>query len=145
MAEKKYRAYICCGPNCGPKDSRDLLDYLSREVARLGLGESVSALPTGCQAHCLSGPTMVVYPGPVYYQEVTRERLDRIIRQHFVEGQPVQDYFWSGLRIKLIPRRHSAPSGTQPGAADEEQERAPSAPLPRKPKREPPPVDDFKW
>ena|SRR5687768_8036095 len=142
MSEKRYRAYLCCGPNCGPKDSHALLDYLSREVTRLGLDERVSALPTGCQAHCLSGPTMVVYPGPVYYQEITTDRLDRIIEQHFIADEPVQAYFWTGPRIKLIPRRSSLP-GQKPGHSSTEEGEA--LPIRKKPERKAPDVDDFKW
>jgi (2Fe-2S) ferredoxin len=95
----QYRAYVCCGPNCGPKDSRALLDLLVREVERAGLAGRVSVLPTGCQNHCESGPTMVVYPGPVFYQQVSRERLHRIVQEHFGEHRPVEEYFWAGPRF----------------------------------------------
>jgi (2Fe-2S) ferredoxin len=142
MSEKKYRAYICCGPNCGPKDSRALLDYLSREVARLGLESRVSALPTGCQSHCLSGPTMVVYPGPVYYQEITTDRLDTIVEKHFVRDEPVQAFFWTGPRIKLIPRRNSAP---RQGQFEQPKRQEHAGSTPRKPERKASEVDDFKW
>src|SRR5437588_11398514 len=96
MEAPKYRAYICCGPNCGPKGSLALLDYLEEEVERQGLAEQVSVLPTGCQSHCATGPTMVVYPGPVYYQEMDRERLRRVVREHFIDGRPVHAFFWTG-------------------------------------------------
>src|SRR5215216_1884701 len=91
-----YRVYICCGPNCGPKGSRLLLDFLEDEVKRLALGDRVSVFPAGCQAHCETGPTMIVYPGPVYYQEVDRERLKRIAREHLAQDNPVNEYFWVG-------------------------------------------------
>ena len=142
-----YRAYICCGPNCGPKGSGSLLDFLAEEVARLGLGEQVRVLPTGCQSHCDSGPTMVVYPGPVYYQEVDAERLRRIIEEHFVAGHPVKDYFWVGPRVRRSPggvgtrRTLPIPPGPQPSiptksARDDAEKRKP---------RPKPDVDDFKW
>ena len=36
MEKPRYRAYLCCGPNCGPKGASALLDFLSEEVERLG-------------------------------------------------------------------------------------------------------------
>jgi (2Fe-2S) ferredoxin len=137
-----YRAYICCGPNCGPKGSGTLLDFLADEVERLGLSEEVTVLPTGCQSHCDSGPTMVVYPGPVYYQEVDAGRLRRIIDEHFVAGRPVQEYFWMGVKKKILTQHERRAAWVIRQA---EWPAQPDRPSPNKPKREKPAVDDFKW
>jgi len=103
MEKAKYRAYLCCGPNCGPKGAVALLDFLASEVERLGLEDQVSVAATGCQAHCESGPTMVVFPGPTYYQAIDRDRLVRIVAQHFVGDEPVRKYFWTGVRRRIFP------------------------------------------
>lgn len=144
MEQTEYRAYICCGPNCTPKGSARLLTVLEEEVERQGMSERVSVLPTGCQSHCETGPTMVVYPGPVYYQEVDPSRLTRIVREHFGRGSPVKDYFWTGpypKRLQVIDRSSftpgfapSTPSSTAQKPSDKPKER-----------RTRPEVDDFKW
>ncbi|MDQ3705247.1 MAG: (2Fe-2S) ferredoxin domain-containing protein [Chloroflexota bacterium] len=144
MEQTDYRAYICCGPNCGPKGSVQLLTVLEEEVQRQGMSSRVAVLPTGCQSHCETGPTMVVYPGPVYYQEVDGERLARIVREHFGRGTPVQEYFWVGpypKRLQVFDRDSNAarvPKLQADGASGEPD---------RKPKerRVTPDVDDFKW
>ncbi len=145
MAITRYRAYLCCGRNCGPKGSGELLDYLAEEVNRLGIDHQVSVLPTGCQSHCESGPTMVVYPGPVYYQAMDEARLREIAKAHLRDGMPVREYFWTGtpLRIgsnnkgdfdswvgkeRLLNRNNSGGGSVSPKRKD-------------KPKE----VDDFKW
>jgi (2Fe-2S) ferredoxin len=142
MSKTKYRVYICCGPNCGPKDSRSILDYLSDRLRERELENTVSALPTGCQAHCLSGPTMVVYPGPVYYQEITEAKIDHVISSHFLRDEPVTEYFWSGKRLRILPDgtveepRDGYPTrGKEPGTQDRRRE--------RRERNED--VDDFKW
>jgi (2Fe-2S) ferredoxin len=149
MEKAKYRAYLCCGINCGPKGASSLVDFLEAEVARQGLDADVSVAATGCQAHCDSGPTMVIYPGPVYYQQVDESRLRRILKEHIVNGNPVQDFFWTGVRRRIladgsviIPKRVILPE-----ALGDDDEDAPVAPQPRKqkPKPKPPEVDDFKW
>jgi (2Fe-2S) ferredoxin len=139
-----YRAYLCFGPNCGPKGSAALLATLEAELEVAGLSDRVSVLPTGCQAHCESGPTMVVYPGPTYYQEVDASRLKRIVTEHFAEGKPVAKYFWTGVRRRILPDgrrvlvgKPVAEAPLTPSVARRER-----LPRPRKPQRE---VDDFKW
>ena len=65
-------------PTAGRRVRRALVDFMEAELTRVDLTGMVSVAATGCQAHCDSGPTMVVYPGPVYYQAMDRERLIRI-------------------------------------------------------------------
>lgn len=147
QSKSNYRAYVCCGHNCGPKGSVRLLHELEAEVERQHIGDYVSVLPTGCQSHCESGPTMVVYPGPVYYQEVDAQRLERIVAEHFVGDTPVEEYFWRGYgalwkrpawqsRAALPPQAPPRTTATlsQPHAKKGSRKR---------PTHEEP--DDFKW
>src|SRR5205823_2106348 len=78
------------------------VDFLEVEIEIRGLDGHVSVAATGCQAHCESGPTMVVYPGPVYYQDIDKGRLERIIREHFIGESPVKEYFWTGVRRRIL-------------------------------------------
>jgi len=146
MEKATYRAYICCGVNCGPKGASALVDFMEAELIARGLDQTVSVSATGCQAHCDSGPTMVVYPGPIYYQAIDRERLIRIAEQHLRHGEPVKEYFWSGVRRRILPdgsvifpKNVIMPEqgGTHSFQND---------PLRKqKPKKKAPDVDDFKW
>jgi (2Fe-2S) ferredoxin len=146
MDKPRFRAYICCGPNCGPKGAAALVDFLEAELARRGLDGQVSVAATGCQAHCESGPTMVVYPGPIYYQGMDRDRLARIAEEHLALGVPVKEYFWSGVRRRILPdgtvitpKRVIMPEGDDSYPVGEQVQRKP------KPRKPPPEVDDFKW
>jgi len=121
-----------------------LLDFLEDEVKKLALEDRVRIFPGGCQNHCESGPTIVVYTGPTFYQEVDRPRLQRIAREHFANDRPVAEYFWRGPG--LSGRRFDKPvPGPRPPVT-------PSSSDTRKPGRDPKPrpkkvydVDDFKW
>ena len=145
MEKAKYRAYICCGVNCGPKGASALVDFMEAEVASQHLEDDVSVSATGCQAHCDSGPTMVVYPGPVYYQQMDQNRVRRVIKEHFTSDVPVKEYFWTGVRRRIladgsiiVPKRVLMPEGSG-GAAMHTQPRL------QKTRPKPPDVDDFKW
>ncbi|MDQ2808626.1 MAG: (2Fe-2S) ferredoxin domain-containing protein, partial [Chloroflexota bacterium] len=84
----RWRAYICCGPRCTEHRSPALLDVLQREVDRAGVGTEVEVLPGGCQKHCERGPSLVIWPGPVYYERIDIGRLRRIVREHLAGGCP---------------------------------------------------------
>lgn len=154
MAEPlQYRAYLCCGPNCTLKRSLQLLAQLEREVARAGLGDRVEVLPGGCMKHCESGPTLVIWPGPVYYQEMSPERLRVIVAQHFGQGHPVMEYFWIDPGMPSGPQAHerirartqslpSTPPATSRPAAPPPKKRPNNRPSWRSDDRD---VDDFKW
>ncbi len=45
----------------------------------------------GCFAACKGGPVMCVQPDGTWYYNVTPANMDRIIDQHLVGGQPVQE------------------------------------------------------
>jgi (2Fe-2S) ferredoxin len=145
LSNPTYRVYICCGLNCGPKGSRQLVDFLEDEVRRLALEDRVHVYPGGCQNHCDSGPTMVVYPGPTFYQEVDRARLRRIAVEHFGNGVPVTDFFWHDPIGS--PRDVKKPLIDQPAhlpvPVDFFKARQDKSPKP-KPKKTYE-VDDFKW
>lgn len=144
MEKATYRAYLCFGPNCGPKGAGSLLDFLTHEVEARGLETTVSVSATGCQAHCESGPTMVVFPGPTYYQGIDTERLSRIVVEHFVGGRPVAEYFWTGVRRRIIPG--AKPSSRSIPMPAQKSVDSPSGQPPKpRPKRPPKEVDDFKW
>jgi (2Fe-2S) ferredoxin len=87
---------------------------------------------------------MVVYPGPTYYQQIDATRLKRIVREHFAAGSPIAEYFWTGMRRRILPDGRKVLVGKAVPEAplnvpSAERERAPRL---RKPQRE---VDDFKW
>jgi (2Fe-2S) ferredoxin len=57
-----------------------------------GIADEVEVLATSCRNRCEFGPSMNVYPGPVFYAGVTPEAIAEIVREHFVAGRPVERY-----------------------------------------------------
>ena len=52
-----------------------------------GRGLDVQLAPVGCFGFCAQGPIVVVYPGEVFYTQVTPEDAKAIVEQHVIDGQ----------------------------------------------------------
>jgi (2Fe-2S) ferredoxin len=97
-----YRVHLCLGPNCGGRGSHGLLAALEAAIAREGLQDEIEVLATGCRNRCDYGPSMNVYPGPVFYNELTPEAIEEIVREHLAGGRPVERWIF---RPRLVGKR----------------------------------------
>ena len=103
-----YRVHLCFGPNCSPRGSRSLLPVLEEAIARAGIGDRVEIIPTTCRDRCDYGPSMNVYPGPVFYNELTPEAIEEIVREHLAGGRPVARWFFRPKPGKPVGRKRGS-------------------------------------
>jgi NADP-reducing hydrogenase subunit HndB len=93
-ADERYRVRVglaTCGISAGADKIRDEFD---RAVKENGL-KNVEVIPTGCVGRCDLEPMAEVTRGtdaPVLYIMLTPEKVDRIVREHLIEGKPVDEY-----------------------------------------------------
>jgi NADH-quinone oxidoreductase subunit F len=102
-----YRVHLCLGPNCSVRGSRALLPRLQATVARAGLADRVEVLATTCRDRCDYGPSMNVYPGPVFYNLLDEGAIEEIVARHLAGGEVAEGWLFQPKPARAKPGNRS--------------------------------------
>lgn len=79
-------------PSCINASSRDLFQYTAQKLMQKGVMNTVVPVQSGCLNRCSQGPVMLVEPGHYMYTGLTKEKMDKIIDEHIIGGNVVEEY-----------------------------------------------------
>jgi len=96
MMDYHRQLLVCVGDRCTQNgEGQALYDQLKDKLKAVGLDKGalrVKKTRATCFGTCKSGPLLCVQPDGVWYYDITSEKLDRIITEHFLQNKPVTDF-----------------------------------------------------
>ncbi|MBE0498986.1 MAG: (2Fe-2S) ferredoxin domain-containing protein [Campylobacterales bacterium] len=79
-------------PSCVTAENQDLFQHLAQTLMQKGIIGTVQPIQTGCMNRCNAGPIMLVEPGHTMYVGLNKEKITRIIEEHIIGGNVVEEY-----------------------------------------------------
>jgi len=88
----------CCAKEAG-LESWEFLKRRLKELNLVGPHPLVYRTKANCLRVCVLGPIAVVYPGAVWYHSCSPAVLEKIIEQHLIKGEVVEQYVFARANL----------------------------------------------
>ena len=97
---------LCCPDPAVGMASWERLKQLVREWGLEDAGRAegiVLRTKADCLRLCAEGPVLLIWPEGTVYAGVTAERIERILREHVIGGQPIEPWIIRRLPLARPP------------------------------------------
>ncbi len=82
-------------PSCVNASTAGLYGYLQQKLMQKGIIATAIPVRTACLNRCQLGPVMLVEPGHYMYVGLNESKIDRIIDEHIIGGNVVEEFLIS--------------------------------------------------
>ena len=90
----KINISVCGGTGCQASQSEKIRDELIKYAQVYRVDDKVQVSITGCFGFCEKGPIVKISPDHTFYTKIKPEHAERIIKEHIVEGNLIEDFLY---------------------------------------------------
>lgn len=101
----KYYISVCGGTGCTSSRSPEIVEQLKYWAKELGVENKVTIAIAGCFGFCERGPIVKIYPDHTFYTKVQPEDAEKIIRQHIINHQVVEELLYKNEKGERIAKQ----------------------------------------
>ncbi len=97
---EKYHISVCGGTGCTSSNSLEIVESLKKFAKEYGVEDKVEISIAGCFGFCERGPIVKIFPDHTFYTKVKVEDAERIIKQHIVNHEIINDLLYKSPATK---------------------------------------------
>ena len=90
----KINISVCGGTGCQASQSEKIREELIKYAQMYRVDDKVQVSITGCFGFCEKGPIVKISPDHTFYTKIKPEHAERIIKEHVVEGNLIEDFLY---------------------------------------------------
>jgi (2Fe-2S) ferredoxin len=95
LGNLRAHVLVCTAGGCGGKsEQKNAVKGFRKQLSRRGLSRrkgGVMCTGVDCLQVCDGGPIAVVWPDGIWYRDATPENLKRVLEEHIVGGEVVEE------------------------------------------------------
>ncbi|WP_169823158.1 (2Fe-2S) ferredoxin domain-containing protein [Anaerobacillus alkalilacustris] len=100
LKQLKRHLFFCGSEHCNGQQVEEVMDAFKEQFVEHGLYKHIKLNKTSCLGLCGNGPFALVYPEGIWYYNLTAKDVPRIVEEHFIDGEPVEEFVMLKLENK---------------------------------------------
>ncbi|NQX69592.1 NAD(P)H-dependent oxidoreductase subunit E [Paenibacillus alba] len=103
LSTVKHHVLICNGGSCMKQLGDETTLAIRDEIAQHKAEGLIHTTRTRCNGRCEDACVVTVYPQGIWYKEMTPELGRRLVREHLLEGKPLEDQMIYSYEASFVP------------------------------------------
>ncbi|NEW04453.1 (2Fe-2S) ferredoxin domain-containing protein [Paenibacillus sp. SYP-B3998] len=103
LSTVQHHVLICNGGSCLKKLGDETTLAIRDEISLQGAEHLIHTTRTRCNGRCEDACVVTVYPEGVWYKQMTPEAGRRLVREHLLEGKPLEEQMIYSYQDRFVP------------------------------------------